>query len=265
MIVTKQVKKSAAKTPDVKINGKHFKGVGVLSWHRRHTEYYQFSPFYLKTDGKEIVPNEGGHIFENYWQGLKVYPTVTKQDQYTHYTKKGDDRFLVWRHPYQRHLITSPRKRSDEDYSDSEEGELTDEYFEWREKLWNNPKSVRYPNGFQGRHRCKFALVNDERLGYVEFRKKVYFREYIRLVRNLDLYQELLDYLSEGGNIIIYEIDVPAEDKKGLYGEVDENGFWKCSRKKLKALLNSEDAPFGHGLCLAYSLLSDLKKLKSER
>ncbi len=66
-------------------------------------------------------------------------------------------------------------------------------------------------------------------------------------------------------DIIIYEIDVPAEDKKGLYGEVDENGFWKCSRKKLKALLNSEDAPFGHGLCLAYSLLSDLKKLKSER
>lgn len=254
MIVTKQVKKSTEKTPDIKINGKHFKGVGVLSWHKSHTPYYQLSPFYLKTDGKEIVPNKGGHIFENYWQGLKVYPTVTKQDQYTHYTKKGDDRFLVWRHPYQTHL----------DFSESEEGELTEEYFEWRDKLWNNPKSVRYPNGFQGRHRCKFAQVNDERLGYVEFRKKVYFKEYIRLVRNLELYGELLDHLAEGGNMIIYEIDVPAEGKKGLYGEVDKNGFWKCSRKKLKALLDSEDAPFGHGLCLAYALLSDLKKIREK-
>lgn len=211
MIVTKEVKGIKAKTPDLQIGDRIFKSVGVLSWHRS-SKYRELSPFYLKTDGEEIVPNEGGHIFENYWQGFKVYPTVTKQEIYTHYTKKGDERFLVWKHPFERHLS----------FEKDEDGVILPAYWKWKEKLWNNEKSVRYPNGFQGRHRCVFVQVNDERLGYIEFRKKVHIREYMRLIRKLDVYKDLLDRYIEGENLVIYEVDVPAEGKKGLYGEVEE-------------------------------------------
>lgn len=254
MIVTKQVKSITAKTPDLQIEDQHFKRVGVLSWHRtgpKKSPYYELSPYYLKTDGNEIVPNEGGHIFENYWQGLKVYPTVTKQEIYTHYTKKGDEKHLIWKHPFEKHL--------DEDQN------ILPFYWKWREKLWNNEKSVRYPNGFQGRHRCVFAQVNDERLGYVEFRKKVYIPEYMRLIRKLDIYKELLNSYIDGENLVIYEVDVPAKGKKGLYGEVDENGIYKCTQKRLKALRDSEDEAFGHGLCLALALIEDKKKMIKEK
>lgn len=44
--------------------------------------------------------------------------------------------------------------------------------------------------------------------------------------------------------------------------KVDEGGFNVCSRKKLKALLNSAA---GHGLYLVYVLLSFLNRNDSDR
>ena len=59
---------------------------------------------------------------------------------------------------------------------------------------------------------------------------------------------------------MICEVDVPANNKKGEYGKgCDENNICFMSIEKLELLLNDPSEAFGHGLCLAYSLLVDLQ------
>ena len=54
-------------------------------------------------------------------------------------------------------------------------------------------------------------------------------------------------------------MDVPAKDK-GTYGnDCDNNNICHMSIEKLELLLNDTSEAFGHGLCLAYSLLVDLQ------
>lgn len=74
------------------------------------------------------------------------------------------------------------------------------------------------------------------------------------------MYQELLNKLKKAKNIMICEVDVPAKNKKGEYGkDCDENNICYMTIEKLELLLNDTNEAFGHGLCLEYSLLNDLK------
>ena len=71
-----------------------------------------------------------------------------------------------------------------------------------------------------------------------------------------------MDKLKNGKNIMICEIDVPSKDKKGEYGkDCDVNNICYLSIEKLEILLNDTSEAFGHGLCLAYSLLVDLQSV----
>jgi hypothetical protein len=82
------------------------------------------------------------------------------------------------------------------------------------------------------------------------------------LVKNLPEYQILLQNLIDNKNIMIYEIDVPKNNKRGEYGkDCDKNNICHMNIEKLETLLNDTSEPFGHGLCLAYSLLKDLEKI----
>ena len=57
---------------------------------------------------------------------------------------------------------------------------------------------------------------------------------------------------------MICEVDVPAKDKKGNYDICDNNSICELSIQHLEVLSNDPSEAFGHGLCLAYSLLLDL-------
>src|SRR5437879_750169 len=72
------------------------KSVQVLSWHKKDTEYYELSPYFLKTDGNEIIKNDGNVIFENFWQGSKVYDFIYDIEIYPHYSFKGNKKYLWW-------------------------------------------------------------------------------------------------------------------------------------------------------------------------
>jgi hypothetical protein len=89
--------------------------------------------------------------------------------------------------------------------------------------------------------------------------KELYVKEYIRLIKVLPEYTKLLNKLKDGKNIMICEVDVPAKNKRGEYGnDCDDNNICFMSLEKLEKLLNDSNEAFGHGLCLAYSLLIDL-------
>ncbi len=63
--------------------------VPVLSWHINN-KFHVFSPYFLKTDGREENVNPGNILFENFWQGSKVFSFVFPIETYCHYTKRGN-------------------------------------------------------------------------------------------------------------------------------------------------------------------------------
>lgn len=77
------------------------------------------------------------------------------------------------------------------------------------------------------------------------------------MVRNLDIYKELLDDLRNGVNICIVEMDVPSKEKCNKH-LVDEKGIYYPTMESLKDLLEDPREAFGHGLCLAIALLQDI-------
>jgi len=103
----------------------------------------------------------------------------------------------------------------------------------------------------------------ERRLDYINLRKKLYGREYIRLIRALPEYKTLLEWFCAGHNLIICEIDVPRRGKKGEYGVgVDDDGNCEMTIEKLDKLINDPSESCGHGLFLALALLQDATAAK---
>lgn len=250
MIYTQQIKSTTSKP----ISLENCETINVLKWN--NSKWKKLSPYLLKTDGEETCYNPGGILFENFYQGCKVYDIVYENEVYASRYHTNNPKHLWWKF--------NP-KSSNGDVIFENEKINYELYYRWRNSLWNCEHPIRYPNKIFRRKNTKFALCidsesNEERLDYISSRKQIYVKEYIRLVKNTSEYQKLLNKLKNGENIMICEVDVPAKNKKGEYGKYcDENNTCKMSIKKLKVLLNDTSEAFGHGLCLAYSLLIDLK------
>lgn len=258
MIVTQQIKSISTKPVDYK----DFITINALKWDK--SKYKELCPYYLCTDGKERNKNPGGVLFENFYQGSKIYDTVYENKVYPSRFQSGDPKYLMWH--YQPVSAQGDRLIYDEENNeDGDENVKIDYelYFRWRDSLWACDKPIRYPNKIQNRKNTQFALSIDannveKRMDYLTARKEIYAFEYIRLVKNLPIYRTLLAYLRMGKNLLICEIDVPATGKKGIYGQdCDDNNSCLISLEKLELLLNDPSEAFGHGLCLAYALLED--------
>ena len=221
MIATKRItpRNSNIEIPD------SFTPINVMSWSKQI--YKQLSPFYLKTDGNEKQFNKGNIIFENFYQGSKVF-----------YDKIS-----------------------------SADGSIDIEKYKiWRENIWNQPKANRYPS--KESVFCSLLIDkknNIKKLDYISSRKKIYIKEYIRLITKLPQYQILLNKVRNKENIIILDMDVPSTNKKGYFGSLcNKNGVFIASKEKLELLINDPSSPFGHGLCIALILLIDLEIDQSE-
>ena len=175
---------------------------------------YQITPYYLR--------DADGHIFENIWQGSKLFEKVDPQ----HDVKAGQ---TIWSHPGETHVVN---------------GQLTPAFWAWRKKLWNNPYPVRYPNGFYGRHKCLCALWMENgqwiTLPYVPARKKIYCKVYAELVQATEAYKMLKALYDSGQGLQICEMDV----RPGLITE-----------EVLRREVNNANEPFGHGYVLATCLM----------
>lgn len=233
-----------------------FELVNVLSWHKKDTIYYELCPYSLKTDGLEENGVLPGVIFENYWQSSKIFEYVYDIEVYPHYTLKNNPKYLWWKYVC----------NGKELHYDKNTNNITSNYYNWRNSLWTCQHPIRYPNQ---KNRSKLTLFSlgyvlnnnkyeERRYNYIEARKNIYIKEYIRLIRKLPIYQELLNKLRNGQNILITEVDVPELNKKGYYGKfVDNDNIYKPTLETLNLLINDPSESFGHGLCLAYGLLED--------
>jgi len=199
--------------------------------------------------GPYVLKDEKGRIMENIWQFSKVYARVPESTQ--RYSRW--DNSIVWQHPSEQHV--------------SNNGELLPEYFEWRKKGMNNQYPVRYPVGFSHRGECLYAFWNNQKLDYVEARCKIYFPIYRKLVIEQEKYSKLKKLHEDGYNLMICEVDGPKEESLGYYIEkyrdeykLNEDSFVEnnsilVTEDNMSIMLNDTKHAFGHGYCLAMTLL----------
>lgn len=256
MIATQQIKTTTAKPVALDM----YETVNVLKWN--NSKWKRLCPYLLETDGEEVCANPGGVLFENFYQGCKVYDVLHENEVYPSRYHMNKPAYLWWK-------FTPMTPTGDVLIDNSTNNkELNRElYFRWRNSLWACKHPIRYPNRIHRRKNTQFALCidqhgNERRLNYLETRKEIYVKEYIRLCKKLPEYKQLLEKLKRGENILICEMDVPAINKRGEYGNnkhfCDEHGTCHMSIELVERLLEDPSEAFGHGLCLAYSLLIDL-------
>lgn len=248
MIATQQIKSTTAKP----IRLENFETINVLKWNK--SKWKNLCPYLLKTDGNETCANNGGILFENFYQGCKVYDIVYQNEVYASRYYTNNPKYLWWK-------FEPENPNGDVIFQD---GILNIElYSRWRNSLWECKNPIRYPNKIHRRKNTQFGLCidkngNQQRFDYLSTRKQIYLKEYVRLIKNIPEYQTLLHKLQNGQNIMICEVDVPAKNKRGEFGkDCDEHNICHMSIEKLELLINDTSEPLGHGLCLAYSLLCD--------
>lgn len=144
------------------------------------------------------------------------------------------------------------------------QGKLLPSHHLWREKGMAAEHAIRYPVGMSARHTCMYAYRDDnpdKQLDYIQSRKEIYLREYLRLVRFLPQFRELLNMLSAGKKLLIIEVDAPHSESMKHYQDtynvpddfIDRDSM-EATEANLRVMLNDPLHPFGHGYCLAWAL-----------
>lgn len=216
-----------------------FKKVLVLT---ASSPYGELGPYVLKDDQ--------GRIMENIWQASKIYEKVPR----TVCRSSRFDPTVIWDHQAETHIKND---------------EITDEYWAWREKLMFNSYAVRYPVGFDHRHKCLGAYleledgsINPEPLDYVTSRKLIYLPVYCKLAKEQPKFRALRKALDRGENLLILEVDGPHQEDLAYYIKtynVDESFIEQdtilMTPENNKIMVNDTLHPYGHGYCLAVALL----------
>lgn len=216
--------------------------------------------------GPYCLTDENGQIMENIWQFSKIYESVPKSKQtYSRY-----DNTIIWDHPEETHAIKQNNSWT-----------ITPQYKLWREKGFKCKYPVRYPVGFHNRHKCIGAISNEEYnkclkdekycprlLNYIESRKEIYLKEYMRLVKKSPDFKKLLQMLKKGINLLIIEVDGPHQEYLNYYKQkynvsnnFIENNTILVNKENMDIMLNDEKFPFGHGYCLGLALQEEINSL----
>lgn len=66
----------------------------MLRW--KNSKWKSLCPYYLKTDGNELQKNDGGILFENYYQGSKIYNKVYSNKVYASRYHTNNPKHLWW-------------------------------------------------------------------------------------------------------------------------------------------------------------------------
>ena len=212
-------------------------------------------PVIMKSHNKKWFPlspysltDENGYIMENIWQFSKIYDTVPKSRQiYSRY-----DSTVIWEYGQETHM---------------QNGTVLDSYWNWRRLGFSNEYPVRYPVGFRNKSKVVGSVFVNldgtiEILDYITARIKIYLAEYVRLVKQRPEFYELRDRLHGGENLLIQDPDGPHQESlqyyKDKYNVSDtfiEHDTVVVTVDSMNLLIKDSKHSFGHGYCLAGSLL----------
>ena len=215
---------------------KGFENIVVML--KSHSVWYPLSPYFLKDDD--------GCIMENCWQFSKIYPKVQQSTQ--KYSRYNDT--IIWQWPEEEHI---------------KDDMIQPEYWIWRQAGFHNQYAVRYPVGYTHKPTVAYSLLEKGGvpLNYIEARKAIYLPLYTSLAKKEERYKQLKKMLEKGVNLLIIEVDGPHEESLDYYKNKYNvnNDFIKhdtmlATKENLSIMLNDPKHAFGHGYCLAASLLN---------
>jgi len=128
-----------------------------------------------------------------------------------------------------------------------ENGDPTEEYWEWAEKGWKNPKAVRFPMG-KGKI-PSYSLWEGQKLAYIDARKLIYAPVYAEAVQKTAGFKKLVELYETEDRLILRDWDGHDHNKLGL---------------SLTEVLNNPKRIMGHAFVLKMLLTKDpaLKQLK---
>jgi hypothetical protein len=167
---------------------------------------------------------------------------------------------VIWQYEAEVHAIWNEKRRV---------WSVQKAYCDWRLKLQNAKEAVRYPVGFNHRHKCLFAFDEDQSgkmipkpLNYIEGRKAIYAPLYERLVQAKPQFKKLQEMVNMGVNVLIIEVDGPHQESLEYYAETYgvakdfiERDTMLATQRNLDIMLNDPKHPYGHGYCLARLLI----------
>lgn len=119
--------------------------------------------------------------------------------------------------------------------------EPTQEYWKWAIKGWNKTNPIRYPMG-KGQ-KPLYCLWNDEKLSYIEARKKVFIPLYTKAVVKTDAFNQLKKLYKTQKNIVLWDFDGYDHDKLGM---------------TLEDVVNNPHKIMGHAFILKMILLGEI-------
>lgn len=126
----------------------------------------------------------------------------------------------------------------------------SEEWYEWRQKGFNNPRAVRYPMG-RGRVPA-YSYWNGQRLSYVEARKAIYAPIYAELVAQTDAYKRLCSLHEslhdDEKDLVLRDYDAYDHIKLGV---------------SLREVINNPNKKMGHAFVLAMMLTNCLEECLS--
>lgn len=218
-----------------------------------HPQYPGFTPIVVLTKsspygslGPYELRDDNGRIMENIWQFSKVYEKV--EQVAIPYTKAYPK--IVWRWPAATHVDAN--------------GNLTDDYWRWREAGMANTMAVRYPPGAQNMNKCLYAIQapGGPKLDYITSRRLIYAPVYMELVQKQRQFAELKKRHEDGEDLLIIEVDGPHErdlvyymDKYRVGDDFIVSSTMLATPENLRIMRDDPEHAFGHGYCLAMALL----------
>ena len=212
----------------------------------------EISPFYVGP----VVASDGkvSKTLENFWQFGKVYEGKTIFHHYISRRQKEDLEFVC----------------------SDEEGNPTEDWFKVRDYGFNIDHGYRHP--FSGKPLYQYYVEDGKvvRLGYIESRKKVYIKEYAKLVYNSSSFKRIKKLLDEGKTIALvdfdaynyYDHDVMVKryeaDKKRFGSSFSYSLNDYLNIKTMKDVVNFPGLLMGHGFVLKLLLQGDIEVVNGE-
>lgn len=219
-------------------------------WHHPYVEGYETIIVLTKsysTWGKigpyELKVKDTNIIFENYWQFCKVYKSTPNINMVRYNVPIWNAKETIF--------LTNNKVNND--------------YWEWRQKGFNHNIAVRYPVLKKNCHKCLYSIPENDKtkkLNYIQARKDIYFKEYIRSLLDQKLFKKLQKKIKNGKKLLITEIDICNPVYHKYYKETYDNlineplqfGILNATPDNMRTMINDTKHPAGHGFPLAMAL-----------
>jgi len=125
-----------------------------------------------------------------------------------------------------------------------EDGDPTHDWICWAVRGWEKRRAVRYPMGKGAKP--LYSYWDDEKLDYIEARKRIYLPAYANAVTKTDAFTKLQETCKEHEDIWLWDFDCYRHDEMGM---------------TLSDVLHDGSRSMGHGFILKMILTGEIDEL----